>query len=130
MLCFNYFYSRIKNPKALKGQAYQPTDSEHIANIVTHAVCIYLTSQIVSIRKRNTEQFEINPTSMNVPLLVLFLLSLNLLKLSMWDIPSNLYSEVTFCTKIKWSFKTCDFLKAVLIMRTRPPAQYQYMFLF
>lgn len=33
-------FTKIKNPKALKGQAYQPTDSEHIANIVTHALWI------------------------------------------------------------------------------------------
>jgi hypothetical protein len=62
----------MKNPKALKGQAYQPTDSEHIANIVTHAVCIYLTSHIISISKRITEQFEIKLT-MNIPLIVLSL---------------------------------------------------------
>ncbi|CAC5424228.1 MMD [Mytilus coruscus] len=29
-------FTRLKNPKAGKGQAYIPTDYEHIANIVTH----------------------------------------------------------------------------------------------
>ncbi|XP_063444738.1 monocyte to macrophage differentiation factor-like isoform X2 [Mytilus trossulus] len=33
-------FTRLKNPKAGKGQAYIPTDYEHIANIVTHGMMI------------------------------------------------------------------------------------------
>ncbi|KAK3090948.1 hypothetical protein FSP39_015989, partial [Pinctada imbricata] len=38
---FHYFpFHRLKNPRPKKGEAYVPTDVEHIANIITHGGCI------------------------------------------------------------------------------------------